>query len=43
MQKAHNKLGWEPETSLEDLIEEMIESDKIKAHEELILQKKDLR
>ena len=38
--KAHNKLGWKPETSLEDLIEEMIESDKIKAHNELILQKK---
>ena len=37
--KAQNKLGWKPETSLEDLIEEMIEADKIKAHEELILQK----
>ena len=30
--KAHEKLGWQPTTSLEDLISEMIENDKEKLH-----------
>ena len=37
--KAYNKLGWEPETTLEQLIEEMIVSDKKKALEESFILK----
>ena len=35
--KAYNKLGWEPETTLEELINEMIASDKKKALEESLM------
>ena len=35
--KAYNKLGWKPETTLESLIEEMIDSDKKKALEEAMI------
>ena len=35
--KAYKKLGWEPETTLESLIEEMIDSDKNKALEEAMI------
>ena len=35
--KAYNKLGWKPETTLESLIEEMIDSDKYKALEEAMI------
>ena len=38
--KAYNKLGWKPETTLEQLIEEMIVSDKKKASEESFILKK---
>ncbi len=38
--KAYNKLGWKPETTLEQLIEEMILSDKKKASEESFILKK---
>ena len=38
--KAYKKLGWEPETTLEQLIEEMISSDKKKALEESFILKK---
>ena len=38
--KAFKKLGWAPEAFSEDLIDEMIESDKRKALEESILLKK---
>ena len=37
--KAYKKLGWEPETTLEQLIEEMIVSDKKKALEESFILK----
>ena len=35
--KAYTKLGWKPETTLESLIEEMMNSDKIKASEEVMI------
>ena len=35
--KAYKKLGWKPETTLESLIEEMIDSDKNKALEEAMI------
>ncbi len=35
--KAYTKLGWMPETTLESLIEEMIDSDKVKASEEVMI------
>ena len=38
--KGFAKLGWIPEISLEEMIEEMILSDKSKALEESILLKK---
>ena len=38
--KAYTKLGWKPETTLETLIEEMIDSDKNKASEEVMIMKK---
>ena len=38
--KAFNKLGWEPKTSLEDLIEEMITFDSNEAQKEAILKNK---
>ena len=36
-QKAFKKLGWIPKTSLEELVEEMVKSDKQEAQKELIL------
>ena len=38
--KAFEKLGWKPEISLEEMIEEMIKEDKIKAQKDSILLKK---
>ena len=38
--KARKELGWEPKTSLEDLISEMLTNDKNKAEKELILENK---
>ena len=38
--KAKRKLGWTPKTSLEDLIEEMIEKDKEEANKKLLLKQK---
>ena len=38
--KAYNKLGWKPQTTLEELINEMIASDKTKALEESFMLKK---
>ncbi len=38
--KAFKKLGWTPETTLEEMIDEMIENDIKKAKEESILKKK---
>ena len=38
--KAYQKLGWIPEMTLEDIIEEMINVDKNKALEESLLLKK---
>ena len=37
--KAKKELGWEPKTSLEELIKEMIENDKEEAKKESILKK----
>ena len=37
--KAFNKLGWEPKTSLEELIEEMVNEDKKQALQEIFLKK----
>ena len=37
--KALKELGWQPKTSLEELISEMIESDKEEAHKEKLLKK----
>ena len=37
--KAKQKLGWEPKTTLEQLVEEMIKIDKIEAQKELRDQK----
>ncbi len=42
-QKAYEKLGWRPETSLEELIDEMIKVDKGKANTESILLKKGVK
>ena len=36
-QKAFKKLGWIPKTSLEELVKEMVKSDKQKAQKELFL------
>jgi len=41
--KAYKKLGWEPKTSLEELIKEMIEVDKKEAYKESILLEKKLQ
>ena len=41
--KAYKKLGWEPKTSLEELIKEMIDVDKKEAYRESILQEKKLQ
>ena len=38
--KAYKKLGWEPKTSLEELISEMVTSDKKEAAKESLLKKK---
>ena len=38
--KGYQKLGWEPEINLEEMIEEMISIDKTKALEESILREK---
>ena len=38
--KALKKLGWENKTSLEEIISEMIEFDKIEAQKESLLRKK---
>ncbi len=37
--KAYRKLGWEPKTTLEELITEMIENDKKDAQKEYLLKK----
>ena len=42
-QKAKNKLGWTPKTSLEELIKEMIENDKEEAKKESLLRKSGFR
>ena len=39
-QKAFKKLGWAPKTTLEELVKEMVKSDKDEAQKELILIKK---
>ena len=39
-QKAFKKLGWVPKTTLEELVKEMVKSDKDEAQKELILIKK---
>ncbi len=41
-EKARVKLGWEPETSLEELINEMIEFDKKEVQKEIYLKTKNL-
>ena len=38
-QKAHEKLGWSPKISLEEMIKEMIISDKAEAKKESLLKK----
>ena len=38
--KAKTKLGWEPTISLEELVEEMIKSDKLNAQRELMIKNK---
>ena len=38
--KAKEKLGWEAEITLEELVDEMIAADKLNAEKELILKKK---
>ena len=38
--KAHEKLGWEPKITLEELISEMISHDKEEARKDSILKKK---
>ncbi len=38
--KAFKKLGWEPKITLEELIDEMIEFDKLEAEKDSILKKK---
>ena len=38
--KAFKKLGWEPKITLEELIGEMIEFDKLEAEKDSILKKK---
>ena len=35
--KAHEKLNWSPEITLEEIIDEMIDFDKKEAKKELIL------
>ena len=37
--KAFKKLGWKPNISLEELIDDMIEKDNIEAKKEYILSK----
>ena len=37
--KARDELGWAPKISLEDIISEMIDNDKLEAQKELILKK----
>ena len=41
-EKARSKLGWEPKTSLEELINEMVEFDKKEAQKEIYLKRKNL-
>ena len=41
--KAYEKLNWSPKTNLEELIEEMIEFDKVEALKESLLINKDLK
>jgi len=38
--KAKEKLGWVPKTSLEELVKEMVESDKLLAEKDLIIKNK---
>ena len=38
--KAREELGWEPKTTLEELVEEMVESDLEEAKKELLLKQK---
>ena len=38
-EKAKDELGWVPKTSLEELIKEMIDSDKEEARKEALLKK----
>ena len=37
--KQKNILGWEPKTSLEELVKEMIDSDKIETKKDMIFKK----
>ena len=41
--KANKKLGWVPKTTLEELVSEMIKSDKELAKKESLLKKKGYR
>ena len=41
-EKEFKKLGWEPKTTLEELIEDMINFDKNEAKKELFLREKNL-
>ena len=38
--KAHQKLGWSPKTSLEDLVSDMVQNDMKLARKESLLVKK---
>ena len=38
--KAHEKLGWTPTTTLEELVAEMVEADREEARKEAILRLK---
>jgi GDPmannose 4,6-dehydratase len=41
--KAHEKLGWFPTTTLEELIDEMVDADREEARKEAILRMKGFR
>ena len=38
--KAHSKLGWKPTTTLEELVQEMIDHDREEASKEAYLRRK---
>tara|TARA_B100000579_G_scaffold45520_1_gene31765 strand:- start:29713 stop:30852 length:1140 start_codon:yes stop_codon:yes gene_type:complete len=41
--KAKEKLGWEPKTSLEEMVNEMVETDRLIAYKESLLKKVDCK